>query len=175
MDILLELLMTLIVVSVSLNVHMNTYLLEAHLTTELRNLQSRGWRGSSFTLHYCGCFWQLHRQFVAVEIYWIGTCLIWLVFSNSESHRPSFSSFRIAVQLLQQKLLQEAWRVSGLLKWSHRGPYQFVLAIEPKMVDLGYFEHIFTTHVLFCIILTNCKDRLAIWVLLKYRSVNDLF
>ena len=24
-----------------------------------------------------------------------------------------------------------------------------VLAIEPKMVDLGYFEHIFITHVLF--------------------------
>lgn len=151
--------------SVSFIVHMNTRLLEAHIRiAELRNLQSHGWRGRCQKLLPA----VLRCTTVGASGNSTDSCLLLKYirsdlshltgFSNSESHRPSFSSFRIAVQLVQQKLLQDAWRVSGLLKWSRRGPYQLCwLYIEPKMVDLGYFEHIFVTHVLFLIILNSLQ------------------
>lgn len=170
--------------------HMNTYLLEAHIRTELRNLHSHRGCGQCRKTHLpavlrctttVGDSHNSTDSFFAVEMLdrelsHLSTGLI----SNSESRRPpppTFSSFRTAVQLLAAaakvttRSLQSFCSLEMITSRALLLPV--VLAIAPKMVDLGYFEHIFVTHVLFCIVLTNRKDGLAISVLLKYRLVND--
>lgn len=177
-EILLEPLMTLIVASVSSNVHMYPYLLEAHIRIGLRNLHSH--RGCGRCTTTVGDSHNSTDRFIAFEMLdrelsHLSTGLI----SNSESRRPppTFSSFRTAVQLLAAaakvttRSLQSFCSLEMITSRALLLPV--VLAIAPKMVDLGYFEHIFVTHVLFCIVLTNRNDCLAVWVLLKYRLVND--